>query len=401
MAGISEAILVEILRRGVSNGASDIHFKVGEPPLYRVNGSLHVESGAPSLTADDTRQIGTTLLARSGYNFKIEQVREFDFAYSASKIGRFRVNLFRARGTFAVVCRLIPVKVPVLTEMNLPEVLQKLSLVHRGLIVVTGSTGSGKSTTLAAMIDHINRNRRTHILTIEDPIEYLHRNRKAAVSQREVGTDTQSFMSAFRGALRQDPDVILVGELRDNETMDMALKAAETGHVVMSTLHTMDTPKTINRIMSFFEPALQGEVRLRLADCLEAIVCQRLVKRTDKPGRIAVCEILVATPAIRDCIRDPAKTINISQLQEEGESYGMRTFDQHVVELYTRGVIDRETARSAATSPSNFDRHAAIMDAEAGLAREKSAKKRRAPARKGPGGEPSVERFGRFGKDDG
>ena len=393
MSGPSEAALQEILRRGVANGASDIHLKVSESPLYRINGQLHVEPGAAPLTPEDTRKLGAMLLSRGGFTFSVDQVREFDFAYSARKIGRFRVNLYRSRGSFAIVVRLIPHKVPDLDVMDLPAVFSDLAMVQRGLILVTGTAGSGKSTTLAAMLDHINRKRRCHILTIEDPIEYLHRNRKAAVSQREVGTDTQSFLSAFRGALRQDPDVILVGELRDAESMDMALKAAETGHVVMATLHTMDTPKTINRILSFFPSGTEAEIRSRLADCLAAVVSQRLVKRADGRGRIAACEILVATDAIRECIRDPGKTLNIRSLQENGESYGMQTFDQHIIQLFGEGVLDRETARLAATSPSNFDRLVAILDTEKDVARERIAQNRPADANHS---EPSLERIQPF-----
>ena len=293
---LNEAAIVEILRRGVSGGASDVHLKVGEPPLYRVSGSLHMAPNVPPLTPDDTRQIGAILLTRAGYTFKVDQVREFDFAYSANKLGRFRVNMFRSRGSFGLVLRIIPTSPPTLEDLILPPALKELALVPRGMILVTGATGSGKSTTLAAMIDRVNRKRRCHILTIEDPIEYLHPNRNASVSQREVGTDTQNFMSAFRGALRQDPDVILVGEMRDQETMEMALKAAETGHLVLSTLHTTDTIKSINRMLAFFDAKAQNEVRQRIADTLSSIVCQRLVKRQDTEGRIAACEVLVANP---------------------------------------------------------------------------------------------------------
>ena len=398
MAGVTEAELIDILSRGVSNGASDIHLKVTEPPMYRVNGTLHVKPGAAPLTPDDTRQFGAILLARSGYTFKVDQVREFDFAFSARKIGRFRINLFRSRGSFAVVIRIIPHKVPDLSTMDLPPVLKDLSLIHRGLILVTGTAGSGKSTTLAAMLDHVNRNRRCHILTIEDPIEYLHRNRKAAVSQREVGTDTQNFLSAFRGALRQDPDLVLVGELRDAESMDMALKAAETGHVVMATLHTMDTAKTINRVLSFFPPGSQAEVRMRLADCLSSIISQRLVKRSDRRGRVAACEILVATLAIQDCIRNPKKAQNIGQLQETGDSYGMQTFDQHIIQLYAQGVLDRETAKVASTSPSNFDRLVAILETEKDVAKEHRKNKTTGPVDGHT--EPSLERITPFNPDD-
>ena len=371
---INEASIVEILRRGVAGGASDVHIKVGEPPLYRVSGSLHMAANTPTLTPDDTKQIGALLIARAGYTFKVDQVREFDFAYSAPNVGRFRVNLFRSRGSFGLVLRIIPSKPPSLDELIMPPALKELALAPRGMIIVTGSTGSGKSTTLAAMIDRINRKRRCHILTIEDPIEYLHPNRSASISQREVGTDTQNFMSAFRGALRQDPDVILVGEMRDQETMEMGLKAAETGHLVLSTLHTTDTTKSINRILAFFESSEQQEVRFRLADALSSIVCQRLLKREDQPGRIAALEILVATPAVREAIREPTKGGSISELQETGESYGMQTFDQHIIKLYSAGTVSESVAREAATSASNFDRMRSIMAAEDELDREKAAR---------------------------
>ena len=370
---LNEAAIVEILRRGVSGGASDVHLKVGEPPLYRVSGSLHMAPNVPPLTPDDTRQIGAILLTRAGYTFKVDQVREFDFAYSADKLGRFRVNMFRSRGSFGLVLRIIPTSPPTLDDLIMPPALKELAVVPRGMILVTGATGSGKSTTLAAMIDRINRKRRCHILTIEDPIEYLHPHRSASVSQREVGTDTQNFMSAFRGALRQDPDVILVGEMRDQETMEMALKAAETGHLVLSTLHTTDTIKSINRMLAFFDAKAQSEVRQRIADTLSSIVCQRLVKRADTGGRIAACEVLVATPAVREAIRDPSKGAALSELQESGESYGMQTFDQHIIRLYSDGVLSEEVAREASTSASNFDRNLGILNAERQLAREKAA----------------------------
>ncbi|MDP7110395.1 MAG: PilT/PilU family type 4a pilus ATPase [Myxococcota bacterium] len=370
---LNEAAIVEILRRGVSGGASDVHLKVGEPPLYRVSGSLHMAPNVPPLTPDDTRQIGAILLTRAGYTFKVDQVREFDFAYSANKLGRFRVNMFRSRGSFGLVLRIIPTSPPTLEDLILPPALKELALVPRGMILVTGATGSGKSTTLAAMIDRVNRKRRCHILTIEDPIEYLHPNRNASVSQREVGTDTQNFMSAFRGALRQDPDVILVGEMRDQETMEMALKAAETGHLVLSTLHTTDTIKSINRMLAFFDAKAQNEVRQRIADTLSSIVCQRLVKRQDTEGRIAACEVLVATPSVREAIRDPAKGASLSELQENGESYGMQTFDQHIIRLYSDGTLSEEVAREASTSASNFDRNLGILNAERQLAKEKAA----------------------------
>ena len=371
MAAVSEQTLHEILRYGVSAGASDVHLKVSEPPLYRIDGAMTVQPDAVPLGPAETMQYGAILLARAGYNFKVDQVREFDFAHSAPQLGRFRVNLFRSRGSFAIVLRIIPHKVPTLDQLALVPVLKDLALVNRGMILVTGNTGSGKSTTLAAMIDRINDSRRCHILTIEDPIEYLHQNKLACISQREVGTDTQSFLTAFRGALRQDPDVILVGEMRDMESMEMALRAAETGHLVLSTLHTTDTSKSINRMLAFFPAEQQQEVRLRLGDGLAAIVCQRLVQRSDRAGRVAASEILVATDAICDCIRDPRKTGNIVQLQETGESYGMQTFDQHVIRMYTEGIIDLATARDASTSASNFDRLIAIMRAESDVESDK------------------------------
>ncbi len=369
-----EQVLHAILQYGVDVGASDVHLKVAEPPMYRVDGSLRVKPDTVPLKPDDTRALGSALLSSSGFSFKVDQVREFDFAYSVPQLGRFRVNLFRTRGSFAIIVRIIPHRVPSLQNLEVPPILQSLALVNRGLILVTGAAGSGKSTTLAGMIDHINRSRRCHILTIEDPIEYLHGNHQASISQREVGTDTQSFVTAFRGALRQDPDVILVGEMRDAESMEMALKAAETGHLVLSTLHTTDTPKSINRILAFFPPESQLEVRGRLADALAAIVCQRLVPRSDHKGRIAACEILVATNAIRDCIREPDKQANIRELQEEGDGYGMQTFDQHIIKLYQSNVLDLDTARQAATSASNFDRLVGLMEAEKDVAR--SAAKR-------------------------
>jgi twitching motility protein PilT len=282
-------------------------------------------------------------------------MKEADFALGVPGIGRFRVNAYQQRGTIAYAFRIVPFQAHTIAELNLPPVLETISLKPRGLVLVTGVTGSGKSTALAAMIQYINQNKSANIITIEDPIEFLHRDNKSHINQREVGTDTASFAQALRRVLRQDPDILLVGEIRDLDTLDTAMKAADTGHLVFSTLHTTDATQTINRILSFYPPHQQAEVRFLLASALEAVVSLRLVPRSDKPGRVPAAEILINTAAVRDNIRDMSKSLNIPELIAEGTvTYGMQSFDQSLMNWYKKGVISYDSALYYATNPSEF-----------------------------------------------
>ncbi|GAB4257433.1 type IV pilus twitching motility protein PilT [Deferrisoma sp.] len=346
----------KVLAAAMKAGASDIHLKVNTPVLFRVNGVLQ-EVKSPLLTPADTRAVVEAIVAGSHPPVDVEAIREWDGSYSVNGVGRFRVNVYRQRNTYAVILRVIPFEVPTLDKLGLPPVLKEIALEERGLVLITGVTGSGKSSTLAALIDHINEHKRCHILTIEDPIEFIHRNKKSSVSQREIGLDTPDFNRALRAALRQDPDIILVGEMRDTETIDIALRAAETGHLVFSTVHTTDAAKTVGRLISVFPSAEQNMVRIRLAENLKATVSQRLLPRKDGRGRVAALEILRMTKHIEECIKDPLKTHEIKDVIEAGrDTYGTQSFDQHLMDLYAAGVISFETARSAATNPSDFER---------------------------------------------
>jgi twitching motility protein PilT len=282
-------------------------------------------------------------------------VQELDFSFALSGVGRFRVNAFRQRGSLALVIRVIPNRIPDWKELQLPPVLPKLAEEKRGLILVTGTTGSGKSTTLAAMINQINHSRTAHVVTIEDPIEFLFLNKKSSIVQREVGVDTDNFANALRAVLRQDPDVIMIGEMRDTETIDIALKAAETGHLVISTAHTTDTPKTVQRLLSVFSPSEQTLMRMRLAESLRAVVSQRLLPRLDGKGVVPAVEVMVATRAVQECIRDESRTQELGELVAKGRHYGMQSFDQHLLELLQQGAISKDVALSAATSPADLD----------------------------------------------
>jgi twitching motility protein PilT len=343
----------EILRLGLQRGASDIHFKVGERVMMRINGRLH-RLNLPPLSPEDARRVYESLRPPH-IDEPAESVREADFSLSVPGAGRFRVNVFQQRGTLALVIRLIPIKIPELASLNLPSILPALANERRGLILVTGTTGSGKSTTLAAMIDQINKTRTAHVITIEDPIEFLFTNQKSSIVQREIGLDTMSFSTALRAALRQDPDVLMVGEMRDTETIDIALKAAETGHLVLSTAHTTDAAKTIQRILSVFPSAEQNMVRIRLAECLRAVISQRLLPRADGDGQIPAVETMVVTRVIQDCIRNSDRTYEINEFISKGRNYGMQTFDQALLRQIRSGHITREVAISAATSPGDLD----------------------------------------------
>src|SRR5690348_6105885 len=341
------------LRTMVERGGSDLHSKVGVPPTIRLHGDLCPLEGAEELQPKDTEQAFHDIAeVRSLTEF--EEAGEADFSYSVPGLSRFRVNVFKQRGSISIVCRAIPFEIRSVEELGLPPVVTKLAEEQRGIILVTGTTGSGKSTTLAAMIDHINRTRTDHIITLEDPIEYLHEDKGSIVNQREVGSDTESFGRAMRRVLRQDPDCILIGEMRDEETVRTALSAAETGHLVLSTVHTLDAPESVNRIIDFFQPHEQNQARAMLAGTLKGVVSQRLVPTPDGNGRVAVCEILRMTGRARDMITDPEQTGRLREVIAEGEFYGMQTFDQALLRYYQAGRVSLEDALRVATSPHDF-----------------------------------------------
>ncbi|HYG72019.1 MAG TPA: PilT/PilU family type 4a pilus ATPase [Actinomycetota bacterium] len=335
----------------VERDGSDLHVKVGTPPKLRLNGVLEPLVHEP-LSHDDAEAIGDAIVPKDRRP-KFDATGEIDFAYSIPRVGRFRVNVFRQRGSVSAVLRKLRFGGPTFEEMGLPETIRTLTAEHRGLVLVTGPTGSGKTTTLAAMIEHLNHTRQCHIVTIEDPIEVLFRDDVASINQREVGNDTESFLSALRAALRQDPDVILIGEMRDTETVRAALQAAETGHLVLSTLHTVDATETVNRVVDFFPPYQQGQIRLTLAGALKGIVCQRLVPRQGG-GMVPSHEILVNTGRIAERIADPDTTAEIHDVIADGGYYGMITFDQSVLQLVKDGVVTPEAALAASTNPHDL-----------------------------------------------
>ena len=342
-----------VLQHMIQSNASDLHLKVGRSPTLRIDGHM-VSMELPALKQEDLRSLAEQIMAPKNIKEFSEQ-KESDFALAVPGVGRFRVNAYQQRGTIAYALRTVPFQAKTIAELNLPEVCERISLMPRGLILVTGITGSGKSTALASMLHYINQNRHANIITIEDPIEFLHRDIKSSINQREVGTDTNSFSQALRRVLRQDPDILLVGEIRDLDTLDTALKAAETGHLVFSTLHTTDATQTINRVLSFYPPHQQTEVRYMLSTALRAIISLRLVRRADKKGRVPAAEILINTEAVRDQIRDLSKALNIPDLiKEGGVAYGMQTFDQSLMNWYHKGVISYDDALFAATNPADF-----------------------------------------------
>ena len=344
----------DLLRSAVAKGASDLHIKVGAYPMARIAGTLLPVSDLRRLTNEDTTAMGTALMSPEQHE-KFLQSQEVDLAYSVPGLGRFRCNVFQQRGTIGMVLRVIPSKVSSIDDLLLPPVLRKISDEERGLVLVTGTTGSGKSTTLAAMIDHINNSRCAHVITVEDPIEFLHRDSRSIVNQREVSVDTHSFAHALRSALRQDPDVILVGEMRDFETIETALLAAETGHLVFSTLHTLDATETINRIIAVYPPHQQKQVRIQLAAVLKSVISQRLIPRIDQPGRVPAVEVLVNTAFIKDCIIDKERTHLIHGAIAAGVSqYGMQTFDQSIFGLFQQGFIALEEALRWASNVDEF-----------------------------------------------
>jgi twitching motility protein PilT len=379
--------LHELLKVAVASGASDLHLKVGSYPMMRVNGVLVVASEAKRLERADTEAMAGVLFSPDQFE-KFRKSQEVDLAHSVPGLGRFRCNVFQQRGTVGIVLRVIPTKVKTIDELGLPPVLKNIAQEERGLVLVTGTTGSGKSTTLAAMIDHINSSRSCHIMTVEDPIEYLHRDYQSIVNQREVAADTRSFSQALRSALRQDPDVILVGEMRDHETVETALLAAETGHLVFSTLHTLDATETVNRIISVFPPHQQRQVRIQLASVLKAAVSQRLMPRADGLGRVPAVEVMVSTAFIRDCIVDKDKTANIHNAIAAGTSqYGMQTFDQSIFTLYQQGFVTLEEALRWASNVDEFKLKVQGIATTSDMTRDEMA-------RGGGVGQPDIIRFG-------
>src|SRR5437762_3709311 len=345
----------KLLVTGVERGASDLHLKANAPVILRIPGRLGPQGNLGVTTGDDMDAIARRCLTERMYT-QLKDGREVDSAYSVPNFGRFRVNMFLALGAVRAVLRSIPSKKPKFEEIGLPEVLERLSMERRGLLLCTGITGSGKSTTLAAVIDYINRTRNDHIITIEDPIEFTHDDIGCVVSQREIGHDSPSFATALRAALREDPDVILVGEMRDPETMSVALHAAETGHLVFSTLHTLNAGETVNRIIGTFPPHQEQQIRDQLAAVIQGVISQRLIPRIGGEGRVPAVEVMIGTGMIRDCIREAKRTPEIPAAIAQGQvQYGMQTFDQCLLRLYREGLVSYETAREAASSPDDFD----------------------------------------------
>src|SRR6202008_827749 len=344
----------DLLRTAIERKASDLHLKVGNYPHIRVDGDLVPLTDQPRVSAEDMLGMAFSMMSNRQKQ-KFKENAELDMAYGVAGLGRFRVNVFQQRGNVGLVLRVIPTKIKPIDELFLPKVIEHICEEARGLVLVTGVTGSGKSTTLAAMLDRINSSRSEHIITIEDPIEFLHRDKKGFVNQREVEVDTPSFGSALRASLRQDPDVILVGEMRDLETISTALHASETGHLVFSTLHTLDAVETINRIISVFPPPEQKQVRLQLATTLQAVLSQRLVRRADTEGRVPAVEVMINTAFIRECILVPEKTRSIRDAIAAGTSqYGMQTFDQSLWDLFQAGLVNYETALENASNADDF-----------------------------------------------
>jgi twitching motility protein PilT len=360
----------ELLRVACENKSSDLHLKVGNYPYIRVDGELRPLNQFSRVSSEDMLNMAFSIMTNRQKQ-KFKENTELDMAYGVAGLGRFRVNVFQQRGNVGMVLRVIPTKIRTLEELYMPKVLDKICEEARGIVLVTGTTGSGKSTTLAALVDRINSARTDHIITIEDPIEFLHRDKKGFVNQREVEVDTPSFGSALRAALRQDPDVILVGEMRDLETIQTALLAAETGHLVFSTLHTLDATETIQRIIAVFPPPEQKQIRLQMATTLKAVVSQRLVRKSDGIGRVPAVEVLITTEYIRDCIINPEKTRLIHDAIAAGTSqYGMQTFDQSLYDLYNQGLITLDEALGNSSNPDEFKLRIAGIRTTADAARE-------------------------------
>ena len=364
----------DLLRMAMSFGASDLHLRAGTFPVIRVNGELRPVTGVNRLTQDETLEMAFSMMSnRQKLHFK--EAYEVDIGYGVSGLGRFRVNIFQQRNSIGIVARVISDTIRSFSELGLPPILSNIGDVQRGLVLVTGTTGSGKSTTLAALVDHINQTRNSHIVTVEDPIEFLHKDKKSFITQREVDVDTRSFAEALRGSLRQDPDVILVGEMRDLETIETALVAAETGHLVLSTLHTLDASETLTRIISAFPPFQQKSIRIQLAGLLKAVVSQRLMKSAKGSTRVPAVEVLVSTPLIRDYILHEEKTSQVRDAISAGTSqYGMQTFDQSLFYLYQSGLIALEEALRGSTNPDEFRLRLAGIQNTSAIAKEEMEK---------------------------
>ena len=345
----------KVFKAAVDRGASDLHIKAGDVFRARIDGRL-VPLTKQRLTPDQTKAIALMLIPSDEDRNHIDKIRDYDCSWGAPGIGRFRVNILRQRSSFMIVMRSIPFDVPSFDALSLPAVLGQIATAERGMILVTGVTGSGKSSTMAALVNHINQTQHKHILTLENPIEFLHRDVNCSVTQREIGTDTDDFRRGLRAALRQDPDVVLIGEMRDPETIDTAMKAAETGHLLISTLHTPDATTTISRIVAMFPPEEQEVTRLRLAETISAVISQRLLPRADGKGRVAAVEILIATGTARDMIRDANRVAELRDYIRDGrEQYGMQTFDQHLMDLVDSGAVTYETAVAASSNPADFE----------------------------------------------
>jgi twitching motility protein PilT len=386
----------DLLKVATERGSSDLHLKVGSYPVIRVHGNLQPLTELKRLMQEDTIAMAFSIMSgRQKQKFKDNY--EIDIAYSVPGMGRFRCNIFQQRGTVGLVLRVIPIKINTFTELMLPPVLKTICEERRGLILCTGTTGSGKSTALAAMIDYINSTRTEHVMTIEDPIEFLHRDKKSLINQREVEVDTKSFAQALRSALRQDPDVVLVGEMRDYETIETALTAAETGHLVLSTLHTLDATETVNRIISVFPPHQQKQIRLQLASVLKAVISLRLLPRMDGQGRVPAAEIMRVTPYIRDCIENKEKTKFIREAISQGTSqYGMQTFDQSIYQLYQQELISLDEALRRATNPDEFKLKIQGIQSTGDVSRDEMESTLGGPGEGGGGG---GEEFGPDGPD--
>jgi twitching motility protein PilT len=376
----------DLLKIAVEHGASDLHLKVGSFPMMRLRGALSPATEEKKLDPEDLVAMSAAIMS-SNQRQKFKESQEVDLAYSVTGLGRFRCNIFQQRGTVGMVLRVIPMRIRTIDELGLPVILKAIASEERGLVLVTGTTGSGKSTTLAAIIDYINRTRSSHVMTVEDPIEFLHRDDKSMVNQREVAVDTRSFAQALRSALRQDPDVILVGEMRDFETIETGLLAAETGHLVFSTLHTLDATETVNRIIAVFPPHQQKQIRLQLASVLKAVISQRLIPRADGEGRAPAVEVMISTPFIRDCIVDKEKTHLIHGSIAAGTSqYGMQTFDQSIFYLFEQKLITYEEAMRWASNKDEFKLKVQGISTTSGLSQDAMAKT--------SVGQPEITRFG-------
>lgn len=344
----------QIIKAAVERGASDLHIKAGDVFRARINGRL-IPLTKQALTPEQTRSIALQLLPNDEARAKLDTVQDYDCSWGAPGIGRFRVSILRQRSSFMIVMRVIPFDVPSFEKLAVPPVLTRIAEAERGMVLVTGVTGSGKSTTMAALINHINQHQNKHVLTLENPIEFLHRDLQSSITQREIGVDTENFGAGLRAALRQDPDVILIGEMRDAETIETAMKAAETGHLLVSTLHTPDAQSTVMRIIAMFPAEEQEIVRVRLAESLHAVISQRLLPRADGKGRVAALEVMIVTETVRELMLDPDRIASIRDFIAEGrEQYGMQTFDQHLEDLVRDGTITYEVALAAASRPSDF-----------------------------------------------